>query len=219
MSRFDSIGFDLDGTLWDFTPKVCQAWEPVLRQEPDSIPTPPLATIRRCAGLTPEEYLAEFFPTVPDAARRQFLYRRCMDSVYATIAKEGGVLYAGVREMLSVLSQRYRLFLVSNCEAQYLKNFLSFYGLHPYFSDAVCFGDTQLGKADNIRLSMERCGFLHPVYLGDTESDYGAVTKARIPFIHAAYGFGEVPEAIRHIKTPMDLPGLMAQLENPVEPV
>ena len=34
-----------------------------------------------------------------------------------------------------------------------------------------------------------------PLYVGDTHMDQEAAAQARVPFLHAAYGFGEVEEA------------------------
>ena len=42
---------------------------------------------------------------------------------------------------------------------------------------------------------VERNEFQNPVYVGDTELDYDSAERAGLPFIHAAYGFGQVPEA------------------------
>ena len=40
----------------------------------------------------------------------------------------------------------------------------------------------------------ERNHLKHPVYVGDTIGDYNACQEAGVPFVFAAYGFGEVPE-------------------------
>ncbi|BBF43251.1 hypothetical protein lbkm_1938 [Lachnospiraceae bacterium KM106-2] len=36
-------------------------------------------------------------------------------------------------------------------------------------------------------------------YVGDTMKDYVAAKRAKVAFVHAAYGFGEVEEAVIHI--------------------
>ena len=38
---------------------------------------------------------------------------------------------------------------------------------------------------------MERHGITDAVYIGDTQGDYEATLEADVPFIFAAYGFGE----------------------------
>lgn len=39
---------------------------------------------------------------------------------------------------------------------------------------------------------MERNHLSNPVYVGDTEGDHKGAEFARIPFVYAKYGFGEV---------------------------
>ena len=70
----------------------------------------------------------------------------------------------------------------------------------------------ELTKGENIRLVMQRNRADRAVYIGDTRKDEEAARAAGIPFIHAAYGFGqaenpaavihaleELPEAIRDL--------------------
>ena len=44
------------------------------------------------------------------------------------------------------------------------------------------------------RLVRERNRLDQAFYLGDTQGDYDAAGEAEMPFLHAAYGFGRVPE-------------------------
>ena len=53
---------------------------------------------------------------------------------------------------------------------------------------------------------MERNGYTKGIYIGDTKKDREAALLAGIPFIHAAYGFGEVPDAAGVIHSLADLP-------------
>lgn len=41
---------------------------------------------------------------------------------------------------------------------------------------------------------MEKHGCASAAYVGDTDGDCKASFKAGIPFVHAAYGFGEVSD-------------------------
>ena len=100
--------------------------------------------------------------------------------------------------------------IVSNSQAGYIEAFLKNTGLGEYFVDHVCFGDTEIPKGENIRLIMERNGLHSPVYVGDTKLDQEACQQAGIPFIHAAYGFGQVTNAEK-IQQPMDLLGLLEE--------
>ena len=44
-----------------------------------------------------------------------------------------------------------------------------------------------------------------PVYVGDTMGDYNACLEAEVPFIWAAYGFGQVDIPWKRIDIPAEL--------------
>ena len=67
-----------------------------------------------------------------------------------------------------------------------------------------------MSKAENIRLLLSRNAIDAAIYVGDTEKDKAAADGAGIPFVHAAYGFGRVPDADWKISTLADLPLLTA---------
>lgn len=100
----------------------------------------------------------------------------------------------------------YKLFVVSNCQAGYIETFIKAHHLEGYFKDIECPGNTGLLKADNIRLITERNHLVNPVYVGDTRSDAMAAHAAGVPFVFAAYGFGQVEEYDGKIESFEQLP-------------
>jgi phosphoglycolate phosphatase len=62
------------------------------------------------------------------------------------------------------------------------------------------------GKSYNIKLLVERNHLEKAVYVGDIMGDYNATMEAGLPFIHAAYGFGTVPEGTPRITDIRQLP-------------
>ena len=62
-----------------------------------------------------------------------------------------------------------------------------------------------MAKAENIIKISRDHHLTDPVYVGDTLGDYRACQKAGVPFIFAAYGFGEVSDPYAVIKKPADL--------------
>ena len=205
--HFDSIGFDLDGTLWDFTPTVQQAWAEVLQAQGLIQLLPPVDAIRAYAGCTLTE-LAAIFPSLEQSKALE-LTCACVAAEDRYIASVGGMLYDGLEEVLSALSQNYRLFLASNCMPGYLHGFLNKYCLNRYFDDAICYGDTNQPKGANIRTVIQRRGYRSTLFVGDTQSDYQAACDARIPFAHAAYGFGRVNASVPSLACLRDLPRLL----------
>ncbi len=205
--EIDSIGFDLDGTLWDGTSSIAAAWQKCLQSVPNirSIPTPD--QLKTVMGLPISEILIRLFPELSLEQREALMeQRRLAEAEYIT--QHGGRLFEPIevlRDTLTKLSAKYRLFIVSNCQEGYIEAFLQHYGLQGYFCDIECWGATGLSKGDNIRLVMERNGFRNSLYVGDTQGDYDAACKAQVPFVLAAYGFGQVDAQVESIDKLSDL--------------
>lgn len=190
----DSLIFDLDGTLWDSTGAAAKIWQQVVEQEFPEIEdrvTP--ESLKKLYGLPLEEIAVRQFSSASEelalAAMRVCVVRQC-----PYLAEHGAVMMEGVKEHLPALAGRYRLFIVSNCLGGYIEAFLEGEKLQAYFEDFECPGRTGLLKADNIRLLMERNGLSRPIYIGDTAGDKEAAEAAGVPFVYAAYGFGDVLE-------------------------
>ena len=81
-----------------------------------------------------------------------------------------------------------------------------------FFDDYENAARTGLSKGENIRLVMARNGIKRAVYVGDTNGDREAARFAGIPFLHAAYGYGSVPEADAVLRSFSDLPEAVASL-------
>lgn len=185
----DSIIFDLDGTLWDASGSTAQGWNRIARQLNLSISVTPEA-IRSVSGLPFDQCVERLFAGLSES---------CADLIEAldtaereAIRSNGGELYPGVVGSIPRLSEKYRLFIVSNCQEWYLKSFLEHSGLEKYFEDTLCFGQTKLGKSENIRTLTQRKDLKSPIYIGDTQWDQSAAYFAGIKFVFARYGFGAV---------------------------
>ncbi len=191
MQQFDSLIFDMDGTLWDAVDSYAAVWDATFSQMgmPDTVSRNQLI---KCMGL-PIDKIYEVVVGKPEIAQ-EFLKRLAQneDSMMMTL---GGILYPGVRERIPELAKKYRLFMVSNCGILGLPNFLKFTALEPYFTDTLSYGQTLLPKEGNIRELIKRHSLQAPVYIGDTNGDCTSAHAAGIPMMHAAYGFGKAPEA------------------------
>lgn len=181
----------MDGTLWDAVDSYCHIWN-VTFDQLGILQTVERDELLRCMGM-PIDKIFDKIVTV-DVDRRQYL-ALLDENEQKMMPTLGGKLYTGVAEGIPFLASRYKLFMVSNCGAEGLKNFLSFTQLAPYFCDTLTHGETRLSKADNIKLIIQRHNLQHTVYVGDTQGDCNAAHQAGIPMIFAQYGFGECDDA------------------------
>ena len=192
-NRFDSIIFDLDGTLWDSTGNVALAWEQA-RQQVDYVEE--AITVERVKSITGMAYDVIFEVLLPDmdVAKRDHFKAICAKSEVDILHAKGGDMYPGLDETVKYLAGKYKLYIVSNCQSGYIETFLSHCPVAGYFLGHQCYGTKGQPKAENIKDIVNDHQLKSPVYIGDTMGDYTSATKAGLPFIFADYGFGKVEE-------------------------
>lgn len=192
--KFDSIIFDLDGTLWDATATVAEAWQTANAElnyiKPEQISKEMVVSV---TGMAYDAIFEKLFPYIKTEQRNKF------KAVFAKhelemVNKAGGLLYENLQETLAYLKTKYRLFIVSNCQRGYIENFFEFSGLQEYFEAHQCYGTKNQPKHENIVDIFNDYQLKNPVYVGDTMGDFEASTKAQVPMIFAAYGFGKVEQ-------------------------
>ncbi len=203
----DSIIFDVDGTLWDSTSVVAESWNEYLREKEGMDITITAKRLMSLFGQLLNDIAKALFPELPEEEQVRII-NGCCQAEHEALAIRGAELYPHLEETLKALSDRYPLFIVSNCEAGYIEIFLEYTGFGHYFAGHLCPGDTGMAKAENISLISEKYHLQSPVYVGDTMGDYQACRKAGVPFIFASYGFGDVPAPDAVIKSPLDLVSL-----------
>lgn len=185
------IIFDVDGTLWDSSVQVAQSWQVAaekLLNGPRLI-TPDM--ISRNMGKNMKDFGDALFPDLPPAKRLEVM-EACMEYENQYLEDHPGILYPQVAEVLQQLSWKYKLFIVSNCQKGYIEVLMRSCNLEEYITDIECYGNTGLSKADNISMVIQRNHLDQSFYVGDTAMDAEAAADAGIPFVHAAYGFGQV---------------------------
>ena len=188
--EFESLIFDIDGTLWDSRSLVAEGYNIQLRREgldhlcTDEVELKPLF------GLVMEDLADRLFASIP-APERYELTKRCMKTENEYLCENPcDIGYPGVRETLEKLRKKHRLFIVSNSNCGYPELCMEKLGIDHLFEGHLCFGDTGTPKGQTIQRLMERHGITSACYIGDTQGDLEASEEAGIPFIWAAYGFG-----------------------------
>ena len=199
------IIFDMDGTLWDSAEQVAQSWTLALQQcgYKDAVVTK--EDMYRTMGRTMDKIAEMLFPFTQGKEREALLTTCCkVENDY--LREHGGMLYPDLRKTMEDLKgMGYHLYIVSNCQSGYIEAFLDYFAFHDLFEDILCFGDNGKPKGQNIRLLYEKNNLDAAVYVGDIQGDYDATMEAGLPFIHAAYGFGEIAKPVEKIDTLSDL--------------
>lgn len=190
LQRVDSIIFDVDGTLWDAVPVTLKAWNQAVEAAtgvPNRIqPEEAYATL----GMTLEDMAKRLFPEMGEEEGQKLMHD-CYAQEGAVLEKTVPPLFPGVRETLEELSKCYSLYIVSNCQLGYIDHLVNGHGLQEIVSGWLCWGDTLEEKNVTIEKLVQKHHLQHPVYVGDTRGDQRSCEKAGVPFIFAAYGFGE----------------------------
>ena len=189
--KYESLIFDIDGTLWDSTDLVAEGYNIQLKREglDHLMVTGP--QLKSLFGKIMTEIADVIFSSIP-VPERYDLMERCMDTENKYLFENGCKIgYAGVLETIRELAKTYRLFIVSNSQCGYPELCIQKLDIAPFISAHMCFGDTGTSKGQTILRLMKEQNITSAAYVGDTQGDYEASVEAGIPFIWATYGFGE----------------------------
>lgn len=197
--------FDIDGTLWDSRQLVAEGYNIQLRKEGYDHLCVTAEDFLPLFGKVMTEIADVIFESLPPQERYP-LMERCMDTENKYLHENPcNIGYSGVREMMEQLSVSHRLYIVSNSQSGYPELCINKLGLTPYISGHLCFGDTGTEKGETIRRLMQKHAITSAVYIGDTQGDLDAARQAGIPFVFAAYGFGDPEEYDARVECPAQL--------------
>ena len=174
------VAFDLDGTLWDATNSIWYTWARRLNNTDLSYDL-----VKSCMGAPASKIAASLGVSEEEFTQMQQEELSDIDIVPPRI-------YEGAQAVLYGLKQRgLQIYIVSSCQEGYIDKFIEQSGLPRYLFDGCFFdGYPCSNKTDNLRFIRDKLAGT-VVYIGDTERDRQAAVSTKIPFIHAAYGFGE----------------------------
>lgn len=201
--KADAIMFDVDGTLWDSTEVVAESWNRALKDTGHSL----TVDAKRLKGLFGLPMADIFKDIIPEATREEFEQFEDLCNRYEEeqLEAEPGYIYEGIVDAIRVLSEKYKLFIISNCQSGYIEIVMKHLGIEEYITDYTCPGDSGLLKAANIRMMAQKHELKYPVYVGDTRMDEIACNDADVPIVFASYGFGKTEAPIAEISSPKDL--------------
>ena len=101
---FDGVLFDLDGTLWNATVRICEGWNRALARHPE-ITRPPVTVpeVEATMGLLLPDIARKILPDENEETRAMMLKEQ-EDEEFDLLRTQGGVLYPAVEETLAALS-------------------------------------------------------------------------------------------------------------------
>lgn len=188
--NYESLIFDIDGTLWDSRALVAEGYNIQLNKEGLSRYCITAETLKPLFGRVMTEIADVLFADFPEK-ERYALMARCMETENRHLHENPcHIGYPGVRETMEELAKTHRLFIVSNSQQGYPELCISKLGLTGCITGHLCFGDTGTSKGKTIRTLMEKYHITSCAYIGDTQGDYEATVEAGVPFLWASYGFG-----------------------------
>ena len=188
--NYESLIFDIDGTLWDSRALVAEGYNIQLKAEGLEHLCVTAEDLKPLFGKVMTQIADVILASIPEESRYD-LMERCMATENRYLEENPcHIGYPGVKETIEVLSKKYRLFIVSNSQRGYPELCMEKLGLNPYIEGHMCFGDTGTSKGKTIRTLMENHGITDCAYIGDTQGDYEATVEAGVPFIWCTYGFG-----------------------------
>ena len=187
---YESLIFDIDGTMWDSRALVAEGYNIQLTAEGLGHLCVTAEDLKPLFGKVMTEIADALLSSIPEADRYA-LMERCMATENRYLEEnECRIGYPGVKETIAKLREKYRLFIVSNSQRGYPELCMEKLGLTPYIQGHLCFGDTGTSKGKTIRTLMEKHNITSCAYIGDTQGDYEATVEAGVPFIWCTYGFG-----------------------------
>lgn len=192
--NMDGIIFDVDGTIWDSTDICADSWNEAVNRHTNVKSSLTGDDLKPQFGKPMEEIFYNLFGE-QDKDVVNIVAEKCCEYEdrelhKLTYEEAEEMCFPGMVKALRKLAEKKKLFIVSNCQRGYIEVLIEKLELSDIIEDHLCYGDTGTSKGQTILKLMKRNGLKNPIYVGDTQGDFEACNEAGIPFVFAAYGFG-----------------------------
>lgn len=181
----ENLIFDLDGTLWQTTNSYPYAYHKLC----EHYGTPEMVSddyILTCLGVKLDKFLPKLFPTVNFT---ELAFKAMAYSLEYVLAHPQGCCFEGVRETLEELSQKYNIYIVSNCLDDYVEAFMNISGTRDFIKGYYTIQSGE--KCDNIS-KIIKASKGKTLLVGDSDDDYLAISDPySVLFCFASYGYKE----------------------------
>ena len=191
--RWETVIFDLDGTLTDSAPGIVNAVRYALEKmglrEEDG------GDLRRFVGPPLHETLCQVYGLDYEAGWRALDHFR---TYYVDKGWLENAVYPGIPELLRDLQAAGKTLLVATSKPdEQARRVLDYFELTQYFSciEGASLDETHCQKAEVMRKVLKNCPHRTPVVMvGDRENDCRGAAENGIPAIGALYGYGSREE-------------------------
>ena len=204
MIKCDGVIFDVDGTLWDSTFVVKDAWNAAIVDAGYPNPSITADRLKGLFGLPMDDIIKDLMPEL-SLEERQVIAPKVFKYEHEYLEERVGEYYDKILEVMRNISAKIPVYIVSNCQGGYIELFMRKGNIEDIVTDHLCPADLNLLKADNIKKLVEKYSMKAPLYVGDTIMDQKACIEAGCPFCFAEYGFGRAENPEYVIKQPVDL--------------
>lgn len=204
MIKCDGVIFDVDGTLWDSTDVVKDAWNEAIMKAGYPHPNITATRLKGLFGLPMDDIIKDIMPELSSEGRQKIeplVYKY----EHEFLEQRPGELYPKIIEVMREISRKIPVYIISNCQAGYVELFMKTWNIEDIIVDHLCPADTGMLKAENIMALTKKYDMKSPIYVGDTIMDQNACIKAKCPFCYAAYGFGIAKDPEYTIQEPEGL--------------
>jgi phosphoglycolate phosphatase len=200
----DAILLDFDGTIIDSYPGIQEAFDKAYfmtyaRANNVSIKPfigPAISQILQCVNNETDVQKIEAFI-------------RSFKNIYDTDTYRSSVLYAGIFELLEILFRAgIDLFIVTNKRGKATELIARYLEIEHFFSGFYCSDSKEQysSKAEIVKdvLEVEELDSAKCIFIGDTSQDENSALQNNIPFVYAAYGYGDLQGIQRTIQHPIE---------------
>ena len=192
MLQYDTVIFDLDGTLTNSEKGITACAAYALKKMGWEVPPP--ETLRKFIGPPLSESFRQYCGM--DAKETDIAVATYRER-YLPIGWRENQVYPGIRSLLRMLKKECALVLVATGKPQEpSERILRYFGLMPFIDGVVGASEYEpyCGKKDLIQRVLHGKTYKKAVMIGDRSSDVTGAIEAGIDGIGVSYGFGEANE-------------------------
>jgi phosphoglycolate phosphatase len=201
----DAVLLDFDGTVIDSYPGIQQAFDEAY-----------FLTYSVANELSIQSFIGPPIDRIlvnvnnETSAEKVALFVTFFKNRYDTECYKSSVLYDGLKELLQQLFEKgIKLFIVTNKREKATRLITNYLEIDHFFSGYYCSDSKEnyTSKSDIVKdvLEVEKLDSSKSVLVGDTEQDQISAQHNNIPFVYAAYGYGNLQKIERTVQTPLEI--------------